>query len=69
MYPVQYPSPEGPRRRVGRAMTPRTTYWIVCPDYETGPYRTETIARRRLAKIEEAGLCALPHLVVEREHP
>lgn len=43
----------------------RPDYWVVCPDWASGPYTADGAEARR-AKFARDGLCSLPHTIVRQ---
>lgn len=43
-----------------------TKFYVVCPDWRSGPIRDRAQAERRLRDIERAGHCKLEHRIEER---
>jgi hypothetical protein len=51
-----------------RLRQPVARFRVVCDDYKSGPTHTDReSAERRLAAIEAAGHCRLPHSIIEVE--
>ena len=42
-------------------------WWVQCPDYSAGPFRSRGAAERRLAEVESLGACHHAHAVVGRQ--
>ena len=40
-------------------------WWVVCPDYVSGPHGSEEIAQRRAWDADALGVCHYPHEVVK----
>lgn len=45
----------------------KTRYWVICGQFERGPFSSHESADRALDDIEASGHCPLVHHVEERE--
>ena len=40
-------------------------WWVVCPDFVSGPHGSEEVAQRHVQHVDELGSCHWPHEVVK----
>jgi hypothetical protein len=43
----------------------RARFWVVCPEFFSGPHGSHAIAERKAHEVAAFGACLYPHAIVE----